>query len=119
MDHSKRRSHARVPAGVKVTVHGPDGTTTSTEQLTNISLGGVFLDMNDPLPFGVEVDLEFSLPERRSIRCKGLVVWSSNSGESSREHTDGRRGIGVRLMEIGVTDMRLLADFIERNLRIE
>jgi uncharacterized protein (TIGR02266 family) len=116
MDRSKRRAHPRVPASVIATIRIPGGGTHTASRLTNISLGGVFIDMDDPLTFGTEVNLEFALPVRdRVIQCRGLVVWTSkHSGEA-----EGKRGIGVRLMNIGIADMRILADYIERSLRVE
>jgi uncharacterized protein (TIGR02266 family) len=115
MDRSKRRAHPRVPASVSATIRLPEGGTHTASRLTNISLGGVFIDMEDPLAFGTEVSLEFTLPSAaRTIQCRGLVVWTSKHGPSS----EGKRGIGVRLMEIGIADMRVLADFIERSLRL-
>jgi uncharacterized protein (TIGR02266 family) len=115
MDRSKRRAHPRVPASVSATIRLPEGETRTASRLTNISLGGVFIDMEDPLAFGTEISLEFTLPSAaRTIQCRGLVVWTSKHGPA----VEGKRGIGVRLMEIGIADMRVLADFIERSLRL-
>jgi uncharacterized protein (TIGR02266 family) len=119
MDRTKR-SHPRVPASAKVTMRTTDGRTATVEELSNISLGGVFVHMTDPYAFGEELQLEFELPERsRVIRCRGIVVWSSRATSSRpKVDADGRKGIGVRLMEIGIADMRALADYIERNLKL-
>lgn len=88
----------------------------TAEKLTNISLGGVFIDMEQPLAFGTEVSLEFALPvASRTIQCRGLVVWTSKHSRTP----EGKRGIGVRLMEIGISDMRVLAEYIERSLRLD
>lgn len=69
--------------------------------------------MDDPLPFGAEVSLEFRLPVSPNIiKCAGFVVWSTkNQPERSREP-----GCGVRLMEIGITEMRVLAEHIQTEL---
>src|SRR5687767_8653275 len=99
---SERRSNSRVDVDLSVKVKLPDGRTTATEQIRNISLGGVFIEMEDPLAFGAEIALEFTVPVApRTIRCKGFVVWST------RTHPDrvpGKMGVGVRLMDIGITD---------------
>jgi uncharacterized protein (TIGR02266 family) len=116
MDRSKRRAHPRVPASVSATIRIPGGGTHTTNHLSNISLGGVFIDMEDPFAFGTEVTLEFALPiHARVINCRGLVVWTSKHSRDA----EGKRGIGVRLMNIGIADMRVLADYIERSLRVE
>ncbi len=112
---TKRRAQPRVEANISVKVRVPGGQTTTTQRISNISLGGVFIQMDDPLAFGVEVDLEFHLPVApRSIGCKGFVVWSTKtSPEKQAEHG---KGIGVRLMDIGITDMRMLAKYVEGGL---
>jgi uncharacterized protein (TIGR02266 family) len=111
---SERRSNSRVDVDLSVKLKLPDGRTTSTEVIRNISLGGIFIAMGDPLAFGAEVALEFTLPVApRTIRCKGFVVWST------RTHPDkvpGLTGIGVRLLDIGITDMRVLNEFIAAQL---
>jgi uncharacterized protein (TIGR02266 family) len=112
---SSRREHKRVPATIRVKVRSPDGEWATTEEIRNISLGGVFIAMSAPLPFGADIELEFHLPTNpRVIRCKGFVVWSTTT---SPERGGGRDGIGVRLMDIGVREMRTLNQFIEEELK--
>ncbi|MBI3178294.1 MAG: PilZ domain-containing protein [Deltaproteobacteria bacterium] len=114
MTGASRREHTRVAARISVSVRAPDGRTINADEIANISLGGVFIEMREPLAFGTDVDLEFSLSaEVRTIRCKGFVVWST---VTSPERGGGRQGIGVRLMDIGVREMRILNEFIERRL---
>jgi uncharacterized protein (TIGR02266 family) len=112
---SSRREHTRVEATIEVKLRSADGRRASAEEIRNISLGGVFIAMADPLAFGTDVELEFNLPvDPRVIRCKGFVVWST---KDSPERGGGAQGIGVRLMDIGVREMRVLNDFIERRLK--
>jgi len=105
------RAHPRVSANIKVRVRTAHGHELQTGQIRNISLGGVFVETIDPQPFGSDLDLEFSLPgaERRTIHCKGFVVWST---KSSPEKCPEMQGMGVRLTDIGVQEMRALAEFI-------
>jgi uncharacterized protein (TIGR02266 family) len=111
-----RREHNRVSTSISVKVRSPDGRRATTEQIRNISLGGVFIEMDSPLAFGTDIELEFVLPvEARSITCKGFVVWST---KTSPERGGGLQGIGVRLMDIGVRDMRTLNEFIEEKLKV-
>ena len=111
---SKRREHKRVNATISVKVRSPDGQWSSTEEIRNISLGGVFIEMEEPLAFGTDIELEFNLPiNPRVIRCRGFVVWSTTT---SPERAAGKKGIGVRLMDIGVREMRVLNQFIEEQL---
>ena len=111
---SERRSNSRVEVELSVKIRLPDGRTSSSDVIRNISLGGVFIEMPEPLPFGAELSLEFTLPVvPRSIRCKGFVVWSS---KTHPDRCPGKSGAGVRLMDIGISEMRILNDFIDGRL---
>jgi uncharacterized protein (TIGR02266 family) len=103
-----------VSASIEVKLRSPDGTRVTSTRIQNISLGGVFIEMAEPLPFGADVELEFTLPvEPRVICCMGFVVWSTRDAP---ERGRGSTGIGVRLIDIRVREMRLLNEFIERQL---
>ena len=92
----------------------PDGGRRSESSVWNTSLGGVFVEMKDPLPFGAEVDLEFVFPrDTDNVKCGGFVVWSSHD---SPEKSSGREGSAIRLMNIGIAEMRRLADIVGRRL---
>ncbi|MEL6340012.1 MAG: PilZ domain-containing protein [Myxococcota bacterium] len=103
-----QRGHDRVDANIGVTLTLPDGSTRALDRLKNISLGGLFVEMDEPLPFGSEVGLEFVLPSAaRPVRCRGLVV---------RRQTATPTGVGLRLLEIDPSDMRMVTDFVETHL---
>jgi hypothetical protein len=71
--------------------------------------------MEEPLAFGAEMQLEFSLPrEPRTIRCEGFVVWST---KSSPDRLPGRTGMAVRLTSIGIAEMRHIAACVGRALQ--
>ncbi len=113
---TERRSNSRVDVELSVKLRAPGGRVVSSSTIRNISLGGVFIDMPDPLAFGAELEIEFSLPAApRQIRCKGFVVWSS---KTHPERCPGLSGIGVRLMDIGITEMRILNEFVADKLSI-
>ncbi len=110
----ERRSNSRVPVELSVKLRLRDGRTGESDTIGNISLGGVFIEMPEPLAFGAELELEFTLPVApRMIRCRGFVVWSS---KTHPERCPGQSGIGVRLMDIGITEMRILNEFIAARL---
>ncbi|MEM6531238.1 MAG: PilZ domain-containing protein [Myxococcota bacterium] len=103
-----QRGHGRAETDVSVTLTLPNGVTQRVDRLRNISLGGLFIEMDELLPFGSEVDLEFQLPTGgRSVHCRGLVV---------RRQTTKPTGVGLRLLEIEPSDLRLVADYLERHL---
>ncbi len=100
--------------GVAVKVRLASGQMPTVAGIWNVSLGGVFFEMKEPLPFGVEVGLEFSLPvDPHVVRCKGFVVWST---KSSPEKAPGRGGVGLRLADIKIAEMRALARAVGRDL---
>lgn len=114
MSTPSRRTQPRVDANIRVKVSWGGGRSATTERIRNISLGGVFIEMEEPVSFGTELTLEFDLPVApRHIRCKGFVVWST---KTAPERGQGMQGIGVRLMDIGIGDMRLLAQYVEKEL---
>ncbi|MBN1959866.1 MAG: PilZ domain-containing protein [Deltaproteobacteria bacterium] len=108
---SERRSNSRVNVKLSVNIRLSDGHSLSSNLIRNISLGGVFIEMPEPLAFGTEIYLEFKLPETpRILNCSGFVVWSS---KTNPERCPGKIGIGVRLMDISINEIRLLHEFID------
>ena len=106
----QKRAHRRVATNITATIRAPDRVAVKVGHIRNISLGGVFLEIPEPLPFGTDIDVEFSLPSAAGvIRCKAFVVWST---KDNPEKAEGKQGIGVRLTDIGVKEMRDLAEFI-------
>lgn len=112
VQYANKREHPRVSTRIEAKLKLPDGRTHTTGQILNLSLGGIFIEMEQPLGFGSEVDIEFALP-KTTIRCKGLVVWST---KTAPERAVGRSGMGLRLMQIGVSQMRELAEYIQERL---
>jgi len=110
-----KKSSAGLESGpVAVVIRQGAGKKNASDSVWNTSLGGVFVEMQTPLPFGAEMQLEFSLPKApKTIRCEGFVVWSTkDSPEKARLKT----GIGVRLVNIGIAEMRHLAASVGRSL---
>jgi len=70
--------------------------------------------MREPLPFGREVELEFVFARQDpNIRCGGYVVWST---KDSPDQAPGKKGVGIRLVGIGIAEMRRLAAGVGRDL---
>ena len=92
----------------------PDGTRLNEKDVWNVSLGGVFIEMKEPLPFGAEVALEFVYPRDVSnLECDGYVVWST---ATNPDKAPGKNGISIRLVSIGIKEMRFLAESVGRSL---
>ena len=73
----------------------------------NISLGGVFIETESPLPFGVRVSLKFRIPtQTEPVEVDGQVRW--------QETEDGQvRGTGIRFDGLRARDVWALNKFFE------
>ena len=101
---------------VTVAMRLPSGDRITEDRIRNISLGGVFIDMPEPLAFGSELKLEFTLPSNptpKQIACEGFVIWSTRTNP---DKAGGLSGIGVRLEKIGIAEMRALAAGVGQDL---
>ena len=106
------RQHPRISTDIKINIRTRDGKQYDTLAVENISLGGVFIEMSEPLGFGVEVSIAFSIKQpQRQIRCTGHVVWTRKV-----DTVEGAPGIGVRLADISIGDMRALEEYIDQTL---
>ena len=47
------------------------------------------------------------------MRCKGFVIWTT---KEAPDKANGKHGVGVRLMELAVAEMRNIADAVGREL---
>ncbi|MCA1665321.1 MAG: PilZ domain-containing protein [Myxococcales bacterium] len=106
MEHRRcdRRYDRRVPIDF-----AHEGSSYSS-QTRNISLGGVFLETEETLPFGAKVSLRFKVPtQAETIEVEGQVRWL--------EMDDGRlRGLGVRFEGLRARDVWALNKFFEKPL---
>lgn len=106
MEHrrSDRRYERRVP--IDFTHEGAS----YTAMTRNISLGGVFIDTDQTLPFGARLELKFKVPtQAETIEVEGQVRWL--------EMEEGRlRGIGVRFEGLRARDVWALNKFFEQPL---
>ena len=106
MEHrrSDRRYERRVP--IDFTYES----TSYASHTRNISLGGVFIETEQTLPFGARVGLKFRVPtQAEPIEVEGQVRWL--------EMEEGRlRGIGVRFEGLRARDVWALNKFFEQPL---
>jgi uncharacterized protein (TIGR02266 family) len=101
---SDRRYDRRVPIDFS---HEGSSFTAHTR---NISLGGVFIETEQTLPFGAKVSLKFKVPtQAEAIEVDGQVRWL--------EMDEGRlRGLGVRFEGLRARDVWALNKFFEKPL---
>jgi uncharacterized protein (TIGR02266 family) len=97
-----RRYEKRVPVEI---VHGGKSFSAFTR---NISLGGLFVEIDETLPFGAKVSLSFSVPtQSEPIAVGGQVRWL----EMEEGHV---RGVGIRFEGLRARDVWALNKFFEK-----
>jgi type IV pilus assembly protein PilZ len=65
-------------------------------QTRNISLGGVFIASDSPLPLGTKLTVKLQLPVGR-LSADGDVVWIAEAAPGSNGHS----GMGIRFADLG------------------
>ena len=99
---------------LRVKLKRPNGRRLDAASVWNISLGGIFIEMPEPLSFGEDLQLEFELSgQSLPLICKGFVVWST---KDSPEKGGGKNGMAVRLTEVGIAEMRTIASRVGQEL---
>lgn len=74
-----KRSHARFTASLDVTLIYQEQRYSAHSR--DVSLGGMFVYTDAPIPFGASVYVEFSLPSLKSARCiEATARWHQEGG---------------------------------------
>jgi uncharacterized protein (TIGR02266 family) len=78
----------------------------------NLSVDGVFIRMEDPLPVGRVVDLTFDLPESEPLSAVGTVTWQRPASSSLGS------GVGIRFDQLPPETRTALEGFVRRTGRV-
>jgi len=82
---------------VRVKVDIRSGSRAFSETATTLGAGGLFVEMDDPLPKNALMDLRFQLPgSERTFEFRGRVVWVTPRGTAKLEAS---RGMGVEFTD--------------------
>jgi uncharacterized protein (TIGR02266 family) len=112
MSDKNMREHPRASVDLAVKMRS-GGEAWAGNHIKNISLGGVFVAGDRLLSFGSELELEFSIPGAPSIKCKGLVIWTT---KQYPDRGGGSTGMGLRLSGLSVADMRQISLLVKEQL---
>jgi uncharacterized protein (TIGR02266 family) len=105
---SDKRQHPRYQASFPVECSTPH--LYFSNQVCNISRGGVFLRSDTPLPLNAEVSLVLHLPGTgRNIFATGRVMWTCDSEQESPRVV---RGSGIRFVGMTASDRAALESFL-------
>jgi uncharacterized protein (TIGR02266 family) len=109
---TEKRRHPRIKLITKVTHMA--GKFFHYYYSRDLSLGGIFLETQEPFPIGTEVQLEFPLPEvAERLSVKGKVV---RIVERAEDAPGPYPGMGVEFMGMTEEARGMLADFVTRSL---
>jgi len=98
----ENRRSARIAVEKGMWVSWQAGGPRNVSRVRDLSLGGVFISTDAPLPVGSALQLLFALPEGE-MRIHGVVRYS-----------DGHKGMGVEFMKMGAADRARLQELMRR-----
>lgn len=108
-----RRANRRVPCELSMSIR--DGDRSYSSKTLDISHGGIFLAIDEPLELGALIDLTFELPNTtRPINATGKVAWVVRPPDGS----DETAGVGVKFSKIDPRDLQLIVDYVNRVSRV-
>ncbi|MFY9531427.1 MAG: PilZ domain-containing protein [Candidatus Acidiferrales bacterium] len=96
----ERRKHLRYPCAGEALLHEVGTDVLLQGQLSDVSLGGCYVDMMYPLPSATEIELTLAVDHRR-VQARGRVC-------ASREGF----GMGIAFTEIGAEDRTRLQELV-------
>jgi len=106
-DVNGHRAHQRVPLAVEVTLESDHNFYAGITD--NISEGGIFVAMVNPLPTGTAVEFELNLVGSSApYKIRGEVCWVRSDRMASE---DMPAGCGIRWVEIADEAMKAIAKF--------
>jgi uncharacterized protein (TIGR02266 family) len=107
---SERRQQPRLPVDVDVTVQTAEEV--MNHPAVNISTGGMYLEIDQPLPENTNLQLRFTLPDSgRLITLEGKVIWSREAGREDRYAT------GIRFTGVDEGDLDTIRKYSDKLLQ--
>lgn len=100
------RSIGRTSMQVPVAIHTNGRTLQGTSR--DISRSGMFVEIDQALPEGTEVDLEFQLPDTAVAVSPSADVIGSRTADSR-----GRRGVALRFLRVNRKTADLIMSFVQ------
>ena len=85
--------------------------------VANLSVSGLFVVTETPLPPGMVIELELALQDRPPFRVLGKVSWVNDT--VSRKAPGLPRGFGVQITRIALPDKLAIVEVLKRARHIE
>ncbi len=107
------REGKRIKAEVRV-YYGPAPQKQLSEFSVDLSMGGLYMKTDFPLPVDESLTIRFSLPDQKGmVSCKARVAWV-NAKDNPRK-PDLPSGMGIQFVDLSLEDMKSLRRFMEYN----
>jgi CheY-like chemotaxis protein len=119
LDVSKRLVKFPGWSGKRAPIKAPVKPTSETLRssamtLADISVGGVFMETDDLLPVGAELNFQFQLNPQRQLSCRGRVAWVK--GKDEQRKASASTGMGVEFIDIKKLDILSIQAWVARSL---
>jgi len=108
---SELRKTPRVPVNILIQYQTPDQF--FQDYIKNVSLGGLFIETESPLPVGTKLNIPFSLPEMKNpIITDGIVVHAMKVGKKAKPAAGG---MGIRFSDLNNKCKQSLESYLQRH----
>jgi uncharacterized protein (TIGR02266 family) len=105
----ERRRERRVPVQIQIQYKTADGF--FQDYIRNLSLGGIFIETEKPLPMNTKLRVEFCLPEMADpITADGIVVHTLRAGKTKSPTLSG---MGIRFSDLERSSKQLLESYLQ------
>ncbi len=106
----ERRRDRRVPVQIQIQYRSADGF--FQDYIRNLSLGGIFIETEKPLPKNTKLKVEFCLPEIADpITADGIVVHTLRAGKKTQDNSVS--GMGIRFSELASSSKQVLESYLQ------
>ena len=112
-DRARQRSSTRVPVARPIELRFDDSAAVVTGLCEDVSIGGMFVQLEEPGARGSLARFELRLDGGDVLRGQGEVVWN-RAGETGR----GRKaGSGIKFRHLGEKDQQLIRKIVRQHTR--
>ncbi|MCB1198942.1 MAG: PilZ domain-containing protein [Bdellovibrionota bacterium] len=117
MSDADRRRDGQDRADVQINVNLASLGPYYLSKLTNISVGGAFIQHPNPEPVGTVVNISFKLPnDDNLIKTRAKVVWKYIQGGKALPNGTG---MGIEFVEISKDARKRILDYIQNILNAD
>jgi len=109
--HSEKRKEPRVPVRIRIQYETADRF--FEDYIRNLSLGGIFIETEKPLPVDTKLKIQLSLPEMEEpLIVDGVVVHTLHVGQ----HTEPpESGMGIRFSALDNESKQVLDGYLQKH----